>query len=178
MLGYLIHPSVWAALLLEHGCEKTHNDSMLAKLAEMKIPPDKFGWASVQLDGGIELAKNRVEDYFVKTLSLNETASSALEPEKHEVSLAYLSVGMLAHGTSTRIGIPSSIAKAFARLATTISSQGGVVVVPSGSGLLSENLFINDIVDTEIVEPSLLYGQTYQVSLHSHPVQSRTLNIT
>ncbi len=35
MLGYSIHPNVTYALLLEHGCEKTHNDYMRKELASM-----------------------------------------------------------------------------------------------------------------------------------------------
>ena len=42
------------ALLLEHGCEKTHNDYMRAALDEAGIDGSRYGFASVQLDGGIE----------------------------------------------------------------------------------------------------------------------------
>ena len=34
MLSYLTHPLVRCAVLLEHGCEKTHNDYMRNELAE------------------------------------------------------------------------------------------------------------------------------------------------
>ncbi len=35
MLGYAIHPAIVAAVLLEHGCEKTHNDYMTKELRSM-----------------------------------------------------------------------------------------------------------------------------------------------
>ena len=36
-LGHLFHPAVRRAVLLEHGCEKTHNDFMRNELAEQDI---------------------------------------------------------------------------------------------------------------------------------------------
>ena len=54
--GYVTHPNVAAALLLEHGCEKIPNDVMRRQLEDAGVPLDRFGWASVQLDGGIEKA--------------------------------------------------------------------------------------------------------------------------
>jgi altronate dehydratase len=52
--GYATHPNVAAALLLEHGCEKVPNDAMRRQFEAANVPLDRFGWASVQLDGGIE----------------------------------------------------------------------------------------------------------------------------
>ena len=64
LLGYLTHPSVGAALLLEHGCEKTHNDYMQNQLTDAGIDTAAFGYASVQLDGGIANALDRIEAWF------------------------------------------------------------------------------------------------------------------
>ena len=36
LLGYLLHPLVGPALLLEHGCEKTHNDYFRQELRRRK----------------------------------------------------------------------------------------------------------------------------------------------
>ena len=52
--GYATHPNVAAALLLEHGCEKVPNDAMRRDFERAGLPLDRFGWASVQLDGGID----------------------------------------------------------------------------------------------------------------------------
>ncbi|MGI9336241.1 MAG: UxaA family hydrolase, partial [Gammaproteobacteria bacterium] len=54
LLGHLRHGSVRRALLLEHGCEKTHNDAVRHYLLDHGEDLSRFGFASVQLDGGIE----------------------------------------------------------------------------------------------------------------------------
>ena len=73
MLGYLRHPSVRAALLLEHGCEKTHNGYMRQYLASRGFDPRRLGFASVQRDGGIE----RVSDLVVESLQGAPVASAS-----------------------------------------------------------------------------------------------------
>ncbi len=68
VLGHLANPTVRFGLLLEHGCEKTHNDYFRNRLEEAGLDPARFGWASVQLDGGIESVVEKVEDWFAETL--------------------------------------------------------------------------------------------------------------
>ena len=53
MLGHLKHRFTRRAMLLEHGCEQTHNDAVRNFLEECGVDPARYGWASVQLDGGI-----------------------------------------------------------------------------------------------------------------------------
>ena len=60
LLGHLVHRSVRHAILLEHGCEQTHNDAVRRYLAERGLPADRFGWASVQMDGGIAKVRAKV----------------------------------------------------------------------------------------------------------------------
>ncbi len=60
MAGYLAHPLVGQAVLLEHGCEKTHNDAFRHALTELQIDPSRYGFASIQLDGGIERVTEKV----------------------------------------------------------------------------------------------------------------------
>ena len=55
-------------LPLEHGCEKTHNDYIRHALTEQDIPLERYGWASVQLDGGIDAVIQKVEDWFSRSL--------------------------------------------------------------------------------------------------------------
>jgi len=64
--GYVTHPNVAAALLLEHGCEKVPNDMMRHQLEKAGVPLDRFGWASVQLDGGIDKALAKIEAWFTE----------------------------------------------------------------------------------------------------------------
>jgi hypothetical protein len=44
MLSYLSHPLVRFALLLEHGCEKMHNDYMRHQAEQQGIDLSGFGW--------------------------------------------------------------------------------------------------------------------------------------
>ena len=60
LAGHLAHRSVRHAVLLEHGCEQTHNDAVRHHLAERGLPADRFGWASVQMDGGIASVRAKV----------------------------------------------------------------------------------------------------------------------
>ncbi len=60
LAGHLAHRCVRHAVLLEHGCEQTHNDAVRRHLAERGLAADRFGWASVQMDGGIAGASARV----------------------------------------------------------------------------------------------------------------------
>ncbi len=52
--GYAMHPNVAVALFLEHGCEKVPNDMVRRTLEASGVDPKRYGWASVQLDGGID----------------------------------------------------------------------------------------------------------------------------
>ncbi len=121
LLGYLTHPSVALALLLEHGCEKTHNDYMRAALDEAGIDGSRYGFASVQLDGGIERVLERVEEWFAQRLD------GVGAPPSTEAGLADLRLGLLSAGP-----IPDGAARAFAQLTGWIAGAGGTVVVPEG----------------------------------------------
>ena len=148
MLGYLTHPLVRCALLLEHGCEKTHNDYMRNELTAMGLSPESFGWASVQMDGGIDKALARVEGWFVQRLESLVPASS------EEVGLSALRLGLLNSGP-----LDPQTAHSFARLARWIVGAGGTVVVPEKSGLLNAEIFVGELLGEGDVEASLAYGQ-------------------
>lgn len=59
---HLLHANVRKAVFLEHGCEKNHNAWMLDGLEKRGVDADAFGWASVQLDGGIARVVAKVDD--------------------------------------------------------------------------------------------------------------------
>ena len=69
LVGHVLHPAVAAALLLEHGCERTHNDYFRAALRDAGQSADRFGWASIQLDGGIAAVTERVADHFAAAVA-------------------------------------------------------------------------------------------------------------
>jgi len=72
LAGHSQHPSVKACLFLEHGCEKAHNGYVRARLEASKgfLGPQNgwkgLGFASVQLDGGIEKVKEKAKRFFMQ----------------------------------------------------------------------------------------------------------------
>ncbi|MDA2928986.1 UxaA family hydrolase [Acidobacteria bacterium AH-259-O06] len=148
LLGYLTHPLVKFGLLLEHGCEKTHNDYMRNQLEQLERDPGKFGWASVQLDGGIERVMQKVENWF-------EAALSGIKPPLYEtVGLRFLRLGLLASGA-----VPVEAARSLVELTRTVVGAGGTVVVPQATSLLSSSVYVEGIRGASSVEASLAYGQ-------------------
>jgi len=147
-LNYLVHPLVRRALLLEHGCEKTHNDYMRNRLEEMGLDAARFGWASVQLDGGIEKALEKIEGWF-----------------REKVEEAEAPIGETAGDEKPRLGLLSSgpvnpeAARAFARLARWVVAAGGTVVVPEGEELLGSAGFAEELLAGRPAEVCLAYGQ-------------------
>ena len=149
LLGYLVHPLAHAVLLLEHGCEKTHNDYMRVHLREMGVEADRYGWASVQMDGGIEAVLQRVEDWFEGRLARQGP------PALREVGLEALRLGLLSAGP-----LASGSAAALALLARWVVTAGGTVVVSQG-GLSEDGGFARALAgDGAVLEPTLAHGQT------------------
>jgi altronate dehydratase len=145
LLGYLTHPLVKHALLLEHGCEKTHNDYMRHHLAALGLDPQQFGWASIQLDGGIERVMAKIEAWFSREIE------RAAVPTYGRVGLAHLRLGLLNAGP-----LSAEAGHSLTRLTQFIVASGGTVVVPEQTGLLTAPGY-RDILTT--TSPSLAYGQ-------------------
>ncbi|MEW6753533.1 MAG: UxaA family hydrolase [Candidatus Latescibacterota bacterium] len=147
-LGYLLHPLVGRAVILEHGCEKTHNDYMRARLAAAGIAAERFGWASVQMDGGIASALERIEAWF------REQAAGMVPPEEEAAGLGALRLGILASGP-----MESQAGMALGRLAAWTASAGGTVVVPDTGTLLGSDSFTGPLLAGPDAAASLAYGQ-------------------
>jgi altronate dehydratase len=156
MIGHLLHPFVATALLLEHGCERTHNDLMRHTLKKHGIDTDRFGFASIQLDGGIDKVVNKVEQWFLERLPATPLA------ERQAVGLEALSLGLLSVGP-----VPAIVAQALARIAAMIAGRGGSVVIAENASLLRAADFLTTIGWTGAPEPSLDYGQAIdQAGMH------------
>ena len=151
MAGYLIHPSVGRGLLLEHGCEKTHNDAMRNFLTERGLDASRVGFASVQLDGGIENVAAKVIGWF-------REAAHDENPVLREVGLGALRVGLLASGPP----VPERGTLALAQLAGGIVQSGGTVVVPENSSFVRSTIFWKELLETPAPpsQPTLAYGQS------------------
>src|SRR5579859_456630 len=149
LLGYMAHGLVGAGLFLEHGCERTHNDYMRHELAERGLGADRFGWASVQLDGGIEAVLNKIEDWFRQSLANTQP------PTVEATGLGALKLGLLASGA-----LQSGLGVALAQLTRSVVAAGGTVVVPQSASLLETPSYLQGTLGAAAGAPSLGYGQT------------------
>ena len=148
VLGHLANPAVRFALLLEHGCEKTHNDYFEALLRERGLDPSRFGWASVQLDGGIESVVEKVETWFDETLSKADAlAHVSAGPEA-------LRLGLYAAGP-----LSDDAARSLADITRAVAGAGGTVVVPERAAVLSSPVFLDTVLGDHGVRNTLSYGQ-------------------
>ncbi|MDQ3864284.1 MAG: UxaA family hydrolase, partial [Actinomycetota bacterium] len=148
VLGHLASPAVRFGLLLEHGCEKTHNDYFRNRLEEAGLDPDRFGWASVQLDGGIDSVVAKVEDWFAETLdSAEELEYEAAGPEA-------LRLGLYASGA-----VSDEVARSLAKITLAIVGSGGTVVVPERAAILSSPAYLEAVLGDRRVKNTLAYGQ-------------------
>ena len=140
MIGHLTHPSVALGLLLEHGCEKTHNDQVRHAILQLGISPERYGWASVQLDGGIDAVIAKVQEWFEETLNGRQ------EVPVVDTELARLCIGVMSIGEC-----PDGLAA----LTRAIVYAGGTVVVPENATFLPAMHAPN---------PTLAYGQAVEKS--------------
>ena len=165
MLGHLVHRSVRHAILLEHGCEQTHNDAVRHYLAERGLSADRFGWASVQMDGGIAKVHAKVAGQL-------EAMAAARSPERgsgtddapggapastrETVGAEELRIALAANGP-----LPDAMGEVFGRLAAGLVAAGATVVVPDNPGLLGSRAFLDAAFPDGASAPdaSLAFGQ-------------------
>ncbi|MES2693804.1 MAG: UxaA family hydrolase, partial [Verrucomicrobiota bacterium] len=145
--GYLTHPNVAAALLLEHGCEKIPNDVMRRQLEAAALPLDRYGWASVQLDGGIEKAITKIEAWFAARLAALPPASPVPDP-------ATLTLALLAAAPVT-----AATAGTFAAVAARTLSAGGSILLAESDPLLAHPAFRTALLGDTPSHATLAYGQ-------------------
>ncbi|HVA89280.1 MAG TPA: UxaA family hydrolase [Chloroflexota bacterium] len=148
VLGHLTNPLVAIALLLEHGCEKTHNDYYRHTLQDLGLDPLRFGWASVQADGGIESVTRKSEDWAAAAVA------NLPEPRHASAGLRYLSLGLSSLGP-----IADEAAAALAWLAGTLVQAGATVVVPESATFLALPAFRGPLLGEQSLSPTLAYGQ-------------------
>lgn len=164
--GYLVHPSVAAALVLEHGCEKITNDSLRHHLDVAGIDGDSFGWASVQLDGGIDLVLARIENWFDQQIRERPAAVSG------RAGLGALTLGLLSCGDPS-----PRLAQILTDLALAVVRAGGSVLLPLSDGLLMTEAFRSRCPGGVAPEPTLAHGDRARAS-GMHIVDTETENWT
>lgn len=163
LLSYLLHPLVRCGLLLEHGCEKTHNTFLRMRLAALGVDPTRFGWASIQADGGSAGAAAKIEAWFAAAM----VTSAA--PVLDEVGLERLHLGIA--GSTP---LPAEVAGCFARLTRTVVGAGGTVVVAENAAALAADDFVRGTFGAHgSAGPTLAYGQRF-ASAGFHIMQTPT----
>ena len=146
--GYATHPNVAATLLLEHGCEKIPNDVMRRQFEAVNLPLERFGWASVQLDGGIEKAIGKIEAWFTSTLGAS-TPPPALPS----------GLGVLTIGFQTAAPVRPATSTAWAAIARSVLAAGGSILVPEADPLLASPAFATGLLGGRTPRATLAYGQ-------------------
>jgi altronate dehydratase len=147
MLGYLAHPSVARCLLLEHGCEKTHNDFWRQQIGQNGLDAAQFGWASVQGDGGIANSLAKMVDWCAE--NADEAESSLTMAGLADVRLALLS----------EAGYDEETAVSLAKLAQWIVAGGGTVIILADDPLLQTAALAQLLEVETAVTPTLNYAQ-------------------
>jgi altronate dehydratase len=148
LLGHVEHPGVRRAMLLEHGCERTHNDAVRHYLSSRGINSDHLGFASVQLDGGMEKVRRKIGAWFSVTLG----EDSALVTET--VGAEALRLGLTSIGP-----LPGNTALALARLVGGLAAAGATVVIAENASLLADSVFTSALFEGGRWGASLAYGQ-------------------
>ena len=144
MTGYAHHPSIARALLLEHGCEKTHNDEMRAFMAEHRMDASRLGFASIQLEGGIENVTRNVMNWFAAGPGPATTVATSPDPS------AGLVVGFAMEGAPT-----PHLANSLAMLAAAVVQAGGTAVMPG----LEESKTVLEQLGVSNVRATIRYGE-------------------
>lgn len=144
MFGHLMHRNVGLALLLEHGCEATHNAWMVHELRARGVPVEKFGFASVQLDGGSDEVMKKIRSWFE-----SGTLSPTLAEPTPLTSLPLAVLGHASGGTK----LVAAIARAFV-------SAGGTVLLPKTPTLLRAAAVLDELAGTS--EPTLAFAQMFE----------------
>jgi altronate dehydratase len=134
LLHHLLHPNVRFAVLLEHGCEKTHNDAFQEAIEAVGRDLTQFEYLSLQLDGGVEKCYQGATAAFAK-------ASARLPAVvRTTVGLDKLSLGL-----QSRDEVPPEVQTALALVARAVVQAGGTVVC-AGS-IVAPGPFILDLFE-------------------------------
>ena len=152
MIGHLTHPTVALGLLLEHGCEKTHNDHVRHEIEKLGISPESYGWASVQLDGGIDAVIEKVQDWFSEELA-DKPSVPVVDAGLENLCIAVTSTG----------DVTEDVSQSLTQLTYSVVAAGGTVVVPENaewqSAVSSQQSVVHLTNTPRSITPTLAYGQ-------------------
>jgi len=118
----------------------------------------KFGWASVQLDGGIESVTKKIWNLFYEKLfsPKNDLQSNQM---RKPAGLGNLRLALITPPDSP---VSVNLSMALAKFTQLIVNAGGMIVIPSNSDLVhAGSAYLQEISENpaDVVRPSLSYGQ-------------------
>ena len=148
LLGHVTHPCVRRAMLLEHGCERTHNDAVRLYLEKQGMNVQHLGFASVQLDGGLDKVRHKIINWFQDSLG------RAPGLETQTVGTSSLRLGLTTLGS-----VPSGVGGVLAKLMQGVVSAGGTVVIAANASVLVTQEFIQTLFGHEQWRETLAYGE-------------------
>ena len=164
LLGHIEHPGVRRAMLLEHGCERTHNDAVCHYLRDRGIDSNHLGFASVQMDGGMEKVRHKIGQWFAKELGQDcELATETVDARA--LGLGITSVGP----------VPENACLALAGLARGLVSAGATLIIAENASLLADDAFTGALFEGGRWRASLAYGQPPEVA-GCHVMETPTEN--
>jgi altronate dehydratase len=148
MLGYAAHPMVATCLILEHGCEKTHNDFWRQRMQDVGLNPEQFGWASVQLDGGIRPVLAKIEAWFMADCA-RLSAPQAVTADLSKVRLGIMTEGIVDEKTADTL----------AQVTQQVATIGGTVVLPANDALAMNRTFRMTLPIDANNSPTIAYAE-------------------
>jgi hypothetical protein len=123
------------------------------------LPLERFGWASVQLDGGIDQTLAKVETWFAEKAA-RPSAAAAPAPSAAEGNdraaeiLAGLNLGVLTVGPLRGASLSALVV-----LMEDVLRGGGSVLVPESDALLADARFVGAMLGRTPLHATLAYGQ-------------------
>lgn len=146
--GHLQHQFITHAVLLEHGCERTHNDAIRHDLLSKGLNPTRFDWASVQLDGGLDRVAKKVEQQFLVALDSSPV-------QRKTGSIKDLKMGLMTQGSINAI-----TACALAELIRNLVESGSTIVIPENASIVDSAIFMERLFpDNQSWSVNLGYGE-------------------
>jgi len=150
MVGTLSYPGLQKRILLEHGCEKTHNDYMKTILDEASIDISNLDFLSIQLDGGQEAVRTRIHEL------ISGHDATPISTESVDVSNLKLAIVIDVYDDAPTYN-------QIATMIDTVVRNGGTIVLPSNSEILSQPELLTILA--EPARSTIDYGQCIGVSV-------------
>jgi len=142
-----------------------------------QIDVSRYGLASVQGDGGIDSVSAKVREWFQERMTMQQGKETGGDREKKEEEkekekevkvakevtggtrvalLGELTVGI---ACPPQPPLPAPAATLLSALVRLLLQSGCTVVLPENAALLQSAAFLDELMEAQSVQPSLLFGQ-------------------